>query len=338
MREEGTIFECSHSPGQVGLPDWLSCFPDKLRCFASDDAFITGWRTLVSMDREGSFPLGRLWNLGSVLFKSDSLLAGNTRLGMAQLIRAEFAVRAGREIRFNDPQVRALWRYALGRYTDERMAILGRLLCQAPSLYLLVEAHSSHSRLPTAVRLTDFKGEALPSQRKSGSLRAVLAGVQSAMLNFVHTADEPADVVRELGLLFDEAGRRNCLLDVMRGTADEAASVCDRLLASTPHADLDFAEALERVRRSCLDGAMVSRAVRADWLRRLARVELGDPDAWRALASKLSEAGLMIDPLDDVVIDAQNVRLKREWPLQPFPSCERKHWEAYTPASTPGVA
>lgn len=312
------------------LPRWLSCFPEKLACYAADEAFCAGWRTIEAMERDGTLVLSRLWNIGSVLFKSDSLLRGNTRIGMDALAHAGFHVRVGREVTFPPPLVREFWRYSLGRYSDERIALLARLLSEAPSLYLLVEAERPDERVPTALRLTDFKGEPVPELRAPGKLRSALGPPQSALLNYVHTGDEPADVVRELGLLFDQAERRRCLADALAGSGAAARALCDRLLpCAASRVDLDFESALKRVRERLSLRLSATEARWAHVIARLEQVGRGESDAWSPLKLTLSEFGVDIDPLDDIVIRARLVPLKKAQPTQPFPSCELRHWREY---------
>ena len=52
--------------------------------------------------------------------------------------------------------------------------------------------------VPASVELTGLKGPTDPDARAPGQLRHLL-GRYSYLLNLVHTPDEPADVLRELG-------------------------------------------------------------------------------------------------------------------------------------------
>lgn len=307
------------------LPCWLSCLPQKLAVFARDAAFCRGWNTILELEQEGKFARSHLWNLGSVMFKPDSLIRRNTQAGMQALTAAGFAIRAGATVRFSDSLAREFWRHALGRYTDQRMALLARLMELAPSVYLLVRATQPSAALPTALRLTDFKGEAVPGARTAGALRAMLGAPQTAMFNYVHTADEPADVVRELGLLFAAPTRRSLLLGALAGQAPEALALAEQAMRAAPRSDLEFAAALGRLRAAlgAADGAAVPPAHAL-----LLRIEQGDEQAWPALAELLADMGIALAPLDRLILDCQHVVLKRQQISQPFPSCEVRHWLA----------
>ncbi|MFG3756480.1 hypothetical protein, partial [Klebsiella pneumoniae] len=94
-------------------------------------------------------------------------------------------------------------------------------------------------------------GPTMPAQRQPGQIRYRL-GPDNRLLNFVHAADEPADVLRELGLLFDRAGRRTIIAQLLGGQDAGGALqlVREHAYADTPAYDLEPEPALARLRHA----------------------------------------------------------------------------------------
>ena len=66
--------------------------------------------------------------------------------------------------------------------------------------------------MPATVRLSNLKGGPDAATRGAGSLRSALRSA-NRLFTFVHTADEPADIVRELAVFFDRDERRRLLAE-----------------------------------------------------------------------------------------------------------------------------
>lgn len=98
------------------------------------------------------------------------------------------------------------------------------------------------------MRLQQFKGPTLPRQRAAHHLRAGL-GPPNRLLNFVHAADEPADVLREVGLLLDRPTRRVVIERMRSGrpALDELARLRDAVYRDDEPHDLLPAPALSRL-------------------------------------------------------------------------------------------
>jgi len=122
-------------------------------------------------------------------------------------------------LRFERHSIHALWRYQWNMATPQRRALQEQIMTCFDSLVIVVRM-ARPIRVPTTVYLTDLKGPSLPADRKPEHLRTLLDS-SNAILNFVHTADEPADVIRELGIYLDTAQRAACLRALL-GRAEPA--------------------------------------------------------------------------------------------------------------------
>jgi nucleoside diphosphate kinase len=314
------------------FPDFLSCFPQKRALYAVDNYFVAGWATLTALRRQGAFALGRLWTLGSVLFKADTMLRGNGLRGTSFLEERGFQIRAVRAVVFSTELVEHFWRYSLGRLSRERIELLKRLQAVSPSLYLIVESAEDNSRLPCSLRLTELKGQTVLANRGAGTLRHMMGDPQSAFFNFVHTADEPADLVRELGLLFNESEREAVIRDVISGSKPDAEGIYGALTSQCPRSDLDFSRAVERLRDRVASANALSDGERADIYEAMHRLEGIGYEFWRYLRDRLSARGIQIDEMDDITIAGRLVALKQANQTAPFPSCEARHWENHNPS------
>ncbi|MCH4813836.1 nucleoside-diphosphate kinase [Vreelandella neptunia] len=126
-----------------------------------------------------------------------------------------------------------IWRFQWNAATYDRVALTTFGNSLAPSLLLLLKDTMS-STIPASVRMWAQKGSAHESRRRPDQLRSEI-GMHNRMLGFVHTPDEPADIIRELGILYD---------DIQQET------IVDRLI-SHERSDSAQAEAL-RIEKNCL--------------------------------------------------------------------------------------
>jgi len=313
------------------LPDWLSCFPQKLDCYAADDCFLRGWAILTQLHRQEILPLERLWALGSVLFKADTVLRGNGVRGIRFLQDHGYEIRAVREVAFSERRVEQFWHYSLGRLSRERVDLLKRLQTISPSLYLIVESRGEGGCLPCSLRVTELKGQVELARRHTGSLRFAMGDPQSAFFNFVHTADEPSDLIRELGLLFDVTQRRDLILEVISGSSPDAEGLYKRLTARGRHSDLDFSRAVGRVLGQVVAVEGLSNTEREDLFAVTNQLRETGYASWLRLRHSLLAKGIQVDDIDDMVIAGGLVMIKQKSITQEFPSCEARHWESHRP-------
>ncbi|MET8679636.1 nucleoside-diphosphate kinase [Streptomyces sp. NPDC004647] len=288
----------------------LTRIPAKERLYARETYFREGFGD--AQDTLGPSLASALHHSALLMLKPDGLAAGKLRPTCAFLEEHGFRVVGVRELGFDRLRWRELWRYQLTTATLDRLAVNEYFLSAGPALLLLLCDNGRHP-LPASVRLGTLKGSAGPAGRKPGTLRGAL-GQSNRVLSLVHTADEPADVVRELGLLFDGPERRALLSGLARGrpTAEhtqELAAALDRY--GGPGRSLSGAESLRRVRaaveaRRAAGGTPAGRAERV--LARLAEIREGGLIDWRAFARDLEALELTVDRWDLAVLGSHCIR------------------------------
>jgi hypothetical protein len=94
-----------------------------------------------------------------------------------------------------------LWRYQWNAASSMRMLISSKLTSYCPSYFLIFEAPKTLTEI-ASTHLSRLKGSAIESQRNEGHFRSILQPI-NRMLNYLHVSDEPADVIREIGVLLD---------------------------------------------------------------------------------------------------------------------------------------
>jgi hypothetical protein len=275
-----------HGPDRVHEWSGLSVLQIKRECYAHDQYF-----------REG------MWDAHDVL--RDSLLA--TLEGITLMIVQPEAL-AGRRVDpllqfLSDNQFtpicvmpftytrhlgREIWRYQWNAATVEKLELADRRNCALSTAIIVLRDDHEPRELPASVRLQTLKGSAVPEERTPGSLRAVLHA-PNRMINFVHTADEPADVIRELGICFERAARRQILSSLVGGLSRDGSLECERELkrleAAAVPTDFDPQRSWQRI-LGCATGEVGRRlAGQRELFRETNRIE------WRIFVPLCSQVG-----------------------------------------------
>jgi Nucleoside diphosphate kinase len=224
---------------------------DKIRYFNGEPFAREAMRDLVELVGENRV-LGLLLTHGTVLIKAESVAIRAAERIDQRIRAAGFTPVAVRPLRLDRTTIRLLWLYVLNGATLDRLDLLDLFKPAAASILLFCrDDRVDENAIPAAVRLQRLKGPTMPGQREPGQLRYGL-GPDNRLLNFVHAADEPADVLRELGVLFDRAERRALIAELLRG--EDAGDALQRALedayATCPVRDLEPGPALERLRRA----------------------------------------------------------------------------------------
>lgn len=270
------------------VPDeFLGCLtksPEKATAYRVDPYFRHGARRVSA---------AAVLPVTFVAIKPDAI-AGRRAVTLAdELVRSELTVLGAWRFRFTPALIRELWRYQYNVASWARVEVVDLLLPSSDGLLLLLrDRRWSPAALPAACRLAARKGPADPSRRKPSDLRALL-DAPTPQFNFFHTADEPADVVRELAAIEVASGKP--LLDAVaeERTSGEVAveNLIEELYEETPAHDLDCESSWRRL-AVCGDGGFASLARRA--LR-------GEGGGWSALLALFREKGVPGELLWDVL-------------------------------------
>ncbi|WP_024803272.1 nucleoside-diphosphate kinase [Nocardia sp. BMG51109] len=221
----------------------LTPLPDKADAYAAD-TYVQ--ETVGQLDEIGMDAARFARGHSMLLMKPDAIVARAVEPTLEWLRDSNFRVVSARTVVADRHFVRALWYFAWNIASPERRRLADLLIGISEALVLVV--CGPEDELPTPVRLTSAKGATDPRKRRPGELRHLL-GRDNYLLNLVHSPDDPADVLREFAIYFDERARARALAQVCAGTdrSAEAAELADALYSRTPARDFDRGTALDRI-------------------------------------------------------------------------------------------
>lgn len=222
-----------------------------------------------------------------LLFKPEAIVARTADRLLEAILEARFAPVAAGSVTLDRHLVRTMWRYVLNQSSLDRLDLVDRSHTATPCLLVLVRDESADP-LPASVRLCALRGPSDPDRRRPGQLRYGLEP-RNRLLNHLHVAEEPADVLREIGILLDRRERRAIVDRALRradATADTTRVLRD-LYADAPTHDLDVEASTRRMRAALSDAAGEDAASEVaawlpDWsrVRRALEPHLASLDVW----------------------------------------------------------
>jgi nucleoside diphosphate kinase len=186
-----------------------------------------------------------------VVLKPDAIAGRRAMTVVNELAGRGFSFIDASPFTFTPSLIRELWRYQYNVASWERIEIVDLMLPSSESLLLIVRDEQwEPGGLPAACRLAALKGPADPAKRKPTDLRSALNS-PTPQFNFVHTADEPADVVRELAAMEVAFGWRTLGADTDDVLEQDAVkNLVERLYGRLPAHDLDRNASWRRIAAS----------------------------------------------------------------------------------------
>jgi nucleoside diphosphate kinase len=285
----------------INSVDWadLTRMPTKSRIYRRETYFREGLRDTerVLGDRAGEV----LRRHALLMVKPDGIAAGKVGAVLDYLSDQGFAVQGVRLPVLHGQLWREMWRYQLTSATIDRLGLNDLIYVGAGLMLLLRDQRPGP--LPATMRLASLKGSADLSKQKPGTLRDLL-GQRNRNFSYIHVADEPADLVRELGLLLDPAQRLAALAGLAaEGPGPDDAARLDEVLTAERAAVAHRSFATDAATDAVLDA--LKRSEHGDRaIRLLERMRLGEPVAWIEVAEAVHESGAAVDRWDLATVGA----------------------------------
>jgi nucleoside diphosphate kinase len=287
----------------------LTRMPTKAHLYQHETHFREGLSDLEEVFGQQSPDILRRSAL--VIVKPDGL--ATAKLGPVQSFLADndFRIVGAEPFYFDRVTGRELWRFQLTLATLDRLAVNDIVLQAGPSILLVLRSHGEHE-LPATVRLSSLKGKADVSEQLPGTLRNILRQ-PNRLCSMVHCADEPADLVRELGLLADPPTRRRLLTELLTGQITPADQELLREALrreASGGISLDSGAALRRVSEAVLErrAEEPAKAAVADVvLGHLEAMRRGERIAWRAFARQLGQLNVKVEQWDLAIVGSNFV-------------------------------
>lgn len=286
-----TLARPADPPHGIPVSPLLTCQPAKQHLYGADTYFQESHEQLAALTEDVT---GFAHRHAALLLKPDAVVARRLEAAVDWLNGRGYRIVAAAVTRLTRTMIRSLWYFQWNLATPHRRRLAALFLEDADALVLLVRPEHD-PEVPASVELTRLKGPTDPGARRPGQLRHLL-GRHSYLLNLVHTPDEPADVLRELAVHFDDTARDRLLRCALAGEdrTAEALELTGRLYAAAKPRNLDFEPAVDRLRDA------------------VARHRGTDPTAGpRLLLETAWEYGIDVDPWDAVIVGSKVLPMRQ---------------------------
>lgn len=226
----------------IALCPKITAEPKKFDLYTLESTFRQGWRDLSETS-------GHQWLTDHtfIILKPDCFAGRKHEIITSFLQLHDFTPVGYHSFLQTRNSVSEMWRYQWNSVPVDRSLVSTKLNCTSESA-LLVLRDISKSRLPASVRLAALKGNAQRFLRESNTLRWALDCI-NPMIGYVHTPDEPADVLRELSILFSSEHRRTIMKNCEPMTWDAILMRADLMARSAHSHDFNFYNSRDRLAR-----------------------------------------------------------------------------------------
>lgn len=155
--------------------------------------------------------------LGILIIKPDTIVRRRAQTCLSMLERSHFDIDAAFPLTLTPEKVRALWRFQFNAITDGGQALREHFYAKAESLLVVAQSSGLDRSRSASSRLALLKG-AEPCRYDPGSIRAAVGAINK-VFDGLHCADEPIDVLREMGVIFGERQLQDAYRQVARSAA-----------------------------------------------------------------------------------------------------------------------
>ncbi|MFG1923945.1 nucleoside-diphosphate kinase [Cryptosporangium sp. NPDC048952] len=262
--------------------------------YSVDTYFRDAWEDLSGV--AGKDAVGIAATHALLLLKPDAVVRRQLTPAIDWLTTRGWRVAHAGRVHVNRWAIRAFWQYQWNTATRDRREMADLYMTATDSLLLVLGAPGGAEG--AAETLTRAKGTSDPTRCRPGQLRFAL-GTLNQQLNLVHSADEPADLVREIGICCTEAERAVVFRAMAAGTdAEDVARRLARTLESE-HEPLDLTLAGTVAR---LVARLGDEPEHARLRRCLEDVRDGRATGWRYVVGLAERAGVPLTRWDRVVL------------------------------------
>lgn len=197
--------------------------------------------------------IASLQSIATIGIKPEAMAGRRGERILEFLFENGFSAIDFRQIRYDPMVSREIWRFQWNVATLDRLFLWDYIADQGPALLVTLRDRTTDPDVPASVRLRGLKGPAVPQLRKSGTLRSACMA-PNRILTMVHAADEPVDIVREVGILMSARERvdwaSRIQLDARQVVNDACLAELNRLYEYFPVVDFDLNSSRKRVRES----------------------------------------------------------------------------------------
>lgn len=221
--------------------------PEKIRYYSNESYFREGMSDAAEV--LGCNLIKVLHRYSIIVFKPDAVVGRRIHRALDFLEGKGFVPVHALRKRFGRLSLREDWRYQLNQLTIDRMRLNTILAEMGDALFVVLRDDDPDRMVPASVRLQMMKGPSFPERQTPDHLRYVL-GAWSRLLKFVHTPDEPADIVREIGIFLPSDQRRELWSTMLNSEHSDGSFVGEmvgRIYSETVSNELNLDASLDRI-------------------------------------------------------------------------------------------
>lgn len=242
---------------------WLTGSAAKAGRYSDDIYFRESWRQACELLPD---PRPVLRASTYVLIKPETVATGGVERLLTLIRDRGYRLLDLLPVPLERHRTRALWQYQLNAAPLATLATVDLIISCGPAAIALLaeEPGARQAGLSASERLSAMKGVSFGTRRPT-DLRTLMGGT-TRLFSYLHVPDEPADLVRELGIWFDHTARHRVYRTLAgagagadaggAGVADEPAimEAARRLERGVGVIDLDLDRALDTLARTVAAG------------------------------------------------------------------------------------
>lgn len=169
-------------------------------------------------------------NVALLVIKPDAEFMNRIPLIVQWLFSNGYEILYMSELYVTHTQATELWKYQWSAASIDRIIVNEKLMEMEHSFLLLLrnKEYTATNNEPLSVHLTEQKGVANEALRSEYHLRSILKPL-NIILNYVHTADEPADIIREIGILCGTYELPNVYASILSGHIKPNSMILEKI-------------------------------------------------------------------------------------------------------------
>lgn len=183
---------------------FLTIFGSKKNYFSTEtyfrESFFDGYEIF------GETFVNQMVRKAVVVLKPEIFASGKARYIINLIERYDFKLKAFSTVKYDRLKIRETWRYQYSEATIDRMSLVDHLYCLGDAMLLFFEDTSQVLTKPASARLHKLKGASEARLRTPDTLRSII-DIPNGVIRLFHVPDEPADIIREIGILFERDQR-----------------------------------------------------------------------------------------------------------------------------------
>ncbi|UOE95086.1 nucleoside-diphosphate kinase [Alkalihalobacillus sp. LMS39] len=231
--------------------DQLTRVPAKKECFLRDPFFRESNYQYSQISKKNKVIRGNdiLYKTSLVIVRPDALILGKAIPALEIIIKLGFKPICFKAKKIDRLMLREIWRHSYSQASIDRILIHERIFSLSNSVVIFFLGPKNSIDYPASVDLSLRKGSAKKEKQKSTDLRSLL-GSPSRYLSLIHISDEPADVIREMGILFNWSERDKLIYSLFENVEKEN-TYNDKIISTIKKLEKEVIERIKCNNASC---------------------------------------------------------------------------------------